>query len=113
MSEETSTPKKRKGVDELLTEVASAAKVSPAQVAKAAAAPKREDARPAEPAAPAPAKFIKVRQIRSGICTPVNHKKSLQALGLRKIRQEVTILDTPSARGLMLKIRHLIEVVTD
>ncbi|MCC6130328.1 MAG: 50S ribosomal protein L30 [Acidobacteria bacterium] len=113
MSQDKPAQKKRKGVEELLTEVASAAKVSPAKVAAAATAPKKEEVRAAEPPAPAPPKFLKLRQIKSSICTPIDHKQTLRALGLRKIRQEVTVQDNPSVRGLMLKVRHLIEVVAD
>jgi len=63
-------------------------------------------------AAPAEArKTVRVRQVRSGICTPVDQKAALKALGLRRIRHEVDIVDNPSTRGQILKVRHLVVVV--
>ena len=43
---------------------------------------------------------IKVKQIKSKIGYPVDQKRTLQALGLRKISQVVEVEDTPSIRGL-------------
>jgi large subunit ribosomal protein L30 len=103
MSEREKHPKK--DVDALLTEVASAAGV-PKKSTKAA------PAAPAKAAAPAAApKTIRIRQIRSGICTPVDQKQALKGLGLRRIRHEVVRPDTPAIRGQILKVRHLVEVV--
>ncbi|HET9794815.1 MAG TPA: 50S ribosomal protein L30 [Thermoanaerobaculia bacterium] len=68
----------------------------------AAAAPK---AKPAPAAAP-----IKVRLVKSGICTPKDQKATLQGLGLRRLNQEVVRPDTPSIRGMLHKVRHLVEV---
>ena len=112
MSEKEKSSKK--DVDALLTEVASAAGVpkkpakstgaAPAAARPAAAAPKKAEA-------PAAAKTIRIRQVRSGICTPVDQKQALKGLGLRRIRHEVVRLDTPALRGQILKVRHLVEVV--
>jgi ribosomal protein L30 len=44
-----------------------------------------------------------------GICTPMT-TSTLKALGLRNINHVVTIEDTPSIRGQILKVRHLVEV---
>ena len=105
----------KKDVDTLLTEVASAAGV-PKKAAKTPGAPP-PPAKPAPPAVPSPAspaaapKTIRIRQIRSGICTPVDQKQALKGLGLRRIRHEVVRADTPATRGQILKIRHLVEVV--
>jgi len=102
-------------VDALLTEVTGAIatgrpakKAAPKPAASAAPAP-----RGAAPA-PAPAKdarTVRIRQVKSGICAPVDQKQSLQGLGLRRIRQEVVRPDTPGVRGLIHKVRHLVEVV--
>jgi len=35
---------------------------------------------------------------------------ALRGLGLRRIRHQVTVEDTPSVRGLILKVRHLVDV---
>jgi large subunit ribosomal protein L30 len=56
-------------------------------------------------------KTLRIRQVRSGICTPVDHKQTLKGLGLRRIRNEVVRPDTPAIRGLIHKVRHLVEVV--
>lgn len=113
---EKKTPKK--DVDTLLTEVASAAGV-PKKPAKKAEKPEAPASAP-KPATPAPApavapaaekKTIRIRQIRSGICTPIDQKQALKGLGLRRIRHEVVRADTPATRGQILKVRHLVEVV--
>ena len=105
MSEKEKSSKK--DVDALLTEVASAAGV-PKKSAKAPA----KAAAPAKAPAPAAAKkTLRIRQIRSGICTPVDQKQALKGLGLRRIRHEVVRPDTPAIRGQILKVRHLVEVV--
>ena len=114
MSEKEKSSKK--DVDTLLTEVASAAGV-PKKSAKSAepAASKKAEAAPAAPAKAAvqapEKKTIRIRQVRSGICTPVDQKQALKGLGLRRIRHEVVRADTPATRGQILKIRHLVEVV--
>ena len=116
----------KKDVDALLTEVASAAGVpkKPAKAtgaasaaakpaapaAKASAAPKAPAAAKAEPAAPAAKQSLRIRQVRSGICAPVDQKEALRGLGLRRIRHEVVRPDTPAVRGQILKVRHLVEV---
>ena len=54
---------------------------------------------------------IKVKQIKSKIGFPVDQKRTLQALGLRKISQVVEVEDTPSISGMIRKVRHLVTVV--
>ena len=54
---------------------------------------------------------IKVKQIKSRIGAPVDQKRTLQALGLRKISQVVEIEDTPSNLGKVRKVHHLGEIV--
>ena len=105
-------------VDALLTEVTGAiatgkpakkAEKPAAKAAAPAAAPK-----PAAKPAPAPAKesrTLRIRQVRSGICAPVDQKQTLFGLGLRRIRQEVVRPDTPGVRGQIHKVRHLVEVI--
>ncbi len=78
----------------------------PSAAAKAAA-PKSEPK--AEKAAAS--KTIRIRQIKSGICAPVDQKLTLKGLGLRRIRHEVVRPDTPTVRGQILKVRHLVAVV--
>jgi large subunit ribosomal protein L30 len=54
---------------------------------------------------------IKVKQIKSGIGSPVDQKRTLRALGLRKISQVVEVEDTPSIKGMIQKVHHLVQVV--
>ncbi len=54
---------------------------------------------------------IKIKQVKSRIGAPLDQKRTLQALGLRKISQVVEVEDTPSIQGMILKVHHLVEVV--
>lgn len=54
---------------------------------------------------------VKIKLVRSPICTPEKHKRIVRALGLRKINQIVERPDTPSFRGMVKKIPHLLAVV--
>ena len=54
---------------------------------------------------------IKVKQVKSRIGAPVDQKRTLLALGLHKISQVVEVEDTPSARGMIRKVHHLVTVV--
>ena len=54
---------------------------------------------------------IKIKQIRSKIGYPIDQKRTLQALGLRRISQVVEVEDTPSIRGMIQKVHHLVTIV--
>ena len=54
---------------------------------------------------------IKIKQIKSKIGYPIDQKRTLEALGLHKISQEVEKEDTPAIRGMIRKVRHLVTVV--
>ena len=54
---------------------------------------------------------IKVKQIRSRIGASADQKRTLLALGLRKISQVVEVEDNPSIRGMIRKVHHLTTVV--
>jgi large subunit ribosomal protein L30 len=56
---------------------------------------------------PAP-KRMQITQLRRAIDT--KQRLALQGLGLRRIRHVVDVVDTPSTRGLVLKVRHLVVV---
>jgi large subunit ribosomal protein L30 len=53
---------------------------------------------------------LAVKQVRSGIGRPGNHRRILEALGFRKHQQTVIHNDTPAIRGMINKIPHLVEV---
>lgn len=54
---------------------------------------------------------IKIKLVKSPICTPEKHKVIVRSLGLRKLNQVVERPDTPSFRGMVNKIPHLLQVV--
>ena len=54
---------------------------------------------------------VKIRLRRSPICCPEKHKRVVKGLGFRKLNQVVERPDTPSIRGMINKIPHLVEVV--
>ena len=54
---------------------------------------------------------IKIKLVRSPICTPEKHKVVVRRLGLRKINQVVERPDTPAFRGMVAKVPHLLAVV--
>ena len=54
---------------------------------------------------------IKIKQVRSRIGRPKDQKRTLDALGLRKINQIVEHNVTPQIEGMIKKINHLITIV--
>ncbi|NER16186.1 50S ribosomal protein L30 [Spongiivirga citrea] len=53
---------------------------------------------------------IKVKQVKSGIGRPQNQKRTLEALGLRKIGQVVEHDNTPNILGMVRTVNHLVSV---
>jgi large subunit ribosomal protein L30 len=53
---------------------------------------------------------LRITQAKSTIGCKSNQRDSLRTLGLRKIRQSVVREDTPSVRGLINAVRHLVTV---
>jgi large subunit ribosomal protein L30 len=58
-------------------------------------------------------KTVTVRQIHSANRKPEIHAATLRGLGLGKIRRTRTLEDTPSVRGMIQAVKHLVEVVKD
>jgi large subunit ribosomal protein L30 len=56
---------------------------------------------------------IKIKLVRSPICSPQKHKDIVKSLGLKKLNRVVERPDTPGFRGMVKKIPHLLEIVTD
>ena len=54
---------------------------------------------------------IKVKQVRSRINCPAVQKRTLDALGLRKLNRVVEHEDNPAIRGMIEKVKHLVEVI--
>ena len=55
-------------------------------------------------------KTVRVTQIRSAIRRPRDQRATLIGLGLNKINRSRDLIDTPAVRGMINKVRHLIEV---
>jgi large subunit ribosomal protein L30 len=53
---------------------------------------------------------ITIRLVHGGIACPKDQKQTIRALGFRRRGEAVTREDTPAIRGMMRKIRHLIEI---
>jgi len=53
---------------------------------------------------------LKITQKRSIIGSLGKHKRTIRALGLRRIRDSRVHSDTPQVRGMIHKVRHLVEV---
>jgi large subunit ribosomal protein L30 len=53
---------------------------------------------------------IKITQIRSGIGRPLRQKRTLQALGIKKMQHSVEHEATPQILGMVHKIQHLVKV---
>ena len=82
------------------------------------AAPKKEAAKPvakkAAPKAKKPSgKTVTVRQIGSPIGRTKDQLATLKGLGLNKMGRERTLEDTPSVRGMIRKVSHLVTVVDE
>ncbi|PTM42600.1 50S ribosomal protein L30 [Bosea sp. 124] len=56
-------------------------------------------------------KTVVVEQIGSPIRREASQRQTLIGLGLNKIRRQSTLVDTPSVRGMIDKVRHLVRVV--
>ena len=53
---------------------------------------------------------LKVTQIRSVIDRPKDQKSTIRRLGLHRIRDSVIKEDRPEIRGMIAKVKHLVEV---
>lgn len=53
---------------------------------------------------------IKVTQVKSGIDRPERQKRTLKALGLRKMNSSVEVEATDQIKGMVTKVLHLVKV---
>jgi large subunit ribosomal protein L30 len=53
---------------------------------------------------------LKVTQVKSVIGSKQDHKRTVRALGLKRIRDSRMHKDTPQIRGMLHKVRHLVRV---
>jgi large subunit ribosomal protein L30 len=53
---------------------------------------------------------IKVTQVKSAIKRTARQKRTLEALGIRKLHQTIEVEATPQIRGMVAKVLHLVKV---
>ena len=53
---------------------------------------------------------LKVTLLRSTIGFNRTQARTVEGMGLRRIRHSVELPDTPATRGMILKVRHLVDV---
>ena len=51
---------------------------------------------------------VMVKMVRSGIGFPRDQRATLLGLGLKRMHQSRELEDTPSVRGMIFKVRHLV-----
>ncbi|HJA01243.1 MULTISPECIES: 50S ribosomal protein L30 [Collinsella] len=59
------------------------------------------------------AKTIKIQQVRSINGCKEDQKRTVRALGLHRIREVREIADNESVRGMIFKVKHLVEIVEE
>jgi len=57
-----------------------------------------------------PGKVLRITLVRSPIGNTQRHKETVRSLGLRKINQSVERPDTPSLRGMLMLVNHLVHI---
>jgi large subunit ribosomal protein L30 len=64
---------------------------------------------PKKKAAPV-VKMIKITLVKSAIGYSVRHKATVRALGFHRLHQTVEHPDTPTLRGMLSKVNHLVKI---
>lgn len=54
--------------------------------------------------------MIKIKLVKSPIGKVAKHKKTIKALGLRKLNQVVEKNDTPQIRGMIKQVEYMLEI---
>ncbi len=53
---------------------------------------------------------IRITQVKSGIGYAIDQKRTLKALGFKRMNQSVVHEDSNTVRGMIIKVRHLVHV---
>ncbi len=53
---------------------------------------------------------LKIKWVRSFIGCPIGMRETIRGLGFRRMQQVVERPDTPTVRGMIHKVRHLVQV---
>ena len=56
---------------------------------------------------------LKVQLVKSPIGTKESHRATVRGLGLRRMHHTVELEDTPSVRGMINAVKHLVEIVEE
>lgn len=56
------------------------------------------------------AKKLRIAWTKSGIGYPQDQRETIRSLGLRRLQQVVEKDDNPAIRGMLVKVRHLVQV---
>jgi large subunit ribosomal protein L30 len=56
-------------------------------------------------------KTVTVKLVRSVIGCKADHRATVKGLGLRKLNSTSTLEDTPAVRGMITKVRYLVQVL--
>jgi large subunit ribosomal protein L30 len=56
------------------------------------------------------AKTLRITQVRSGIGLARDQRRTVRALGIKRMHDTVEQADTPAIRGMIFKVRHLVKV---
>ena len=54
--------------------------------------------------------MLKIKWVRSFIGCPQDMRQTIRGLGFRRLQQVIERPDTPAIRGMIHKVRHLVEV---
>ncbi len=55
-------------------------------------------------------KKVRIKQIKSGIGRPERQKRTLQALGIKKMHNSIEVEATPQILGMIDKVKHLLTI---
>ncbi len=58
-------------------------------------------------------KTLRLQWVRSAIAAPTKHKKVIKGLGFTRLNQVIEREDSPSIRGMVNKVPHLVRVVEE
>lgn len=55
-------------------------------------------------------KKLRIKQVKSGIHCPLRQKRTLEALGFKRMNQTLEVEATPQIEGMVFKVKHLLQV---
>jgi large subunit ribosomal protein L30 len=56
---------------------------------------------------------LQLKWVRSAICAPTKQKKVVEGLGFTRLNQIIERPDTPAIRGMVAKVPHLVEILSE